>query len=258
MKKILYTLLFAITSVTFATAQVPQKPYPPRLVNDFANVFTSEQRAEMERVLVAFNDSTSNQITVVTVNDLGGYDVAQFAYEIGESWGVGNKKYNNGIVVLLKPRNETSGEVNISVGYGLEGAIPDAICKRIIDNEMIPFYAEGNYYEGMMKGLEVLKSLAAGEITAADYDSNTTAAIVVLIAIFGAIIIFIAIGMRGKHPPSSGNKSGSRPFILFGGLGGFGGGSSRGGFGGGSSGRSGGFGGFGGGSFGGGGASGRF
>ncbi len=255
MKKILYTFLFAIAGVTFAVGQIPSKPYPPRLVNDFANIFTPQQQAAME--LVAFNDSTSNQITVVTVNDLGGYDVAQFAYEIGESWGVGNKKYNNGIVVLLKPRNETSGEINISVGYGLEGAIPDAICKRIIDNEMIPFYAEGNYYEGTVKGLEVLKALAAGEITAADYD-DTNDFIMAALAIFvviGFAFIIIAIIARGKQPPpSSGNKSGGRPFIFWGGFGG--GSNSAGGFG--RGGGSGGFGGFGGGSFGGGGASGRF
>ena len=87
---------------------------------------------------MAFNDSTTNVICVVTVNDLGYYTAAEFAYEIGEQWGVRSDDKRNGVVLLLKPRNETSGEVYISVGYDLEGAIPDAIAKRIIETKMMP------------------------------------------------------------------------------------------------------------------------
>ena len=114
-------------------AQIPQRPSPPCLVNDLANVFSEEQRQELEQELVAFNDSTSNQIVIVTVNDLAGYDKMTFAQQIGETWGVGQKKQDNGIVILLKPKNETKGEVFIAAGYGLEGALPDAICKRIVE-----------------------------------------------------------------------------------------------------------------------------
>jgi uncharacterized protein len=237
---------------TMSLAQIPQKPVPPRLVNDFANVFTASEHAFMESTLVAFGDSMSNQITVVTVDDLQGYDVAQFAYEIGQRWGVGSKKYNNGIVVVLKPSNENGyGAVNISVGYGLEGAIPDALCKRIIEKEMTPFYAEGKYYEGTLKGVETLMKLAAGEISAGDYDKFDWASLLIFALIFICFIVIITILSR-RRPPSDGDGTGGRASrtVFWGGMGGFGGSSGGG--------RSGGFGGFGGGSFGGGGASGRF
>jgi uncharacterized protein len=208
----------------------------------------------MESILVAFNDSTSNQITVVTIRDLQGYTAQQFAYEIGEQWGVGSKKYNNGIVIVLKPRNENGGgEVNISTGYGLEGAIPDAVCKRIIDEEMLPLYADGKYYDGTLKGVKVLMRIASGEISAADYDKTDWVTLVVLMLVFiGCVVVVLR-----KRPPSGGaaKSTKSTKGIFWGGMGGFGtGGSSSWG----GSNRGGGFGGFGGGSFGGGGASGRF
>ncbi|MDR2556888.1 MAG: TPM domain-containing protein [Bacteroidales bacterium] len=249
-----------LTSFTPSAGQIPPKPNPPRLVNDYANIFTAGERAEMENMLVAFNDSTSNQITVVTVNDLQGYTAQQFAYETGEQWGVGNKKYNNGIVVVLKPRNENGGgEVNISTGYGLEGAIPDAVCKRIIEEEMVPLYARGRYYEGTLKGVKVLMKLASGEISAASYDKTDWSDIAISIAALLGFVIFIIILSYRKRPPKDGTGSVKRG-VFWGGVGGFGGGSSSSSGGGswGGSGRSGGFGGFGGGSFGGGGASGRF
>ena len=140
--KRLITILFALSAVWTCTAKwidaIPPAPNPPRLVNDFANILTPEQIQEKENRLVAFNDSTTNVICVVTVNDLGYYTAAEFAYEIGEQWGVRSDDKRNGVVLLLKPRNETSGEVYISVGYDLEGAIPDAIAKRIIETKMMP------------------------------------------------------------------------------------------------------------------------
>ena len=249
--KLFPSLLFAVAYLSLQTVccagVIPSKPVPPRLVNDYAQIFTATERAEMERMLTAFNDSTSNQITVVTVSDLQGYSAQQFAYEIGEQWGVGSKKYNNGIVIVLKPRNDNGGgEVNISTGYGLEGAIPDAVCKRIIDEEMIPVYGRGRYYEGTLRGVEVLMRLAAGEISAADYGKITGwDGLVALMVIAGPIIILFIL-FRKKRPGNG--KGGVRRGTFFGGIGGFGS----------SGGSRGGFGGFGGGSFGGGGASGRF
>ena len=129
---VLCASLFAALSAA-ASSAIPARPNPPRLVNDLVGIFTPMQTASLETMLVNFDDSTSNQIAVVTVNDLGGYEVADFAREIGVGWGVGSSDFNNGIVVLVKPKTEGSGgEVTIQVGYGLEGAIPDAECWAII------------------------------------------------------------------------------------------------------------------------------
>jgi len=124
-------------------ADIPPRPSPPRLVNDLASLLKPEEVSALERSLVRFADTTSNQIAVVIVSTLGGMDKSEFAYKIGQSWGVGQSKFNNGIVILLKPKSsEEKGEVFIATGYGLEGVLPDAICKRIIEKEMIPLLYE--------------------------------------------------------------------------------------------------------------------
>ena len=126
---------------------IPGRPNPPRLVNDFAGLFSPAQTAELERMLVDFSDTTSNQITVVTVNDLEGYDSSEYATRIGLDWQVGTAQFNNGVVVLVKPKTPDSyGDAFIAVGYGLEGAIPDAYATRIVREQMIPHFKNNDYY----------------------------------------------------------------------------------------------------------------
>lgn len=238
---------------------IPSRPQPQRLVNDFAGLFTSGQVSDLEKVLVAFDDTTSNQITVVTVKDLEGYEASEYATRIGLDWGVGSEKFDNGVVLLVKPRLGNSyGEVFIAVGYGLEGAIPDAYAKRIVDQVLIPHLGEGDYYGGVVAACEVLMKLASGEISELRSDEEDDAFLIGF-SIFIVIILFVivvAIIAGGKGNGKGGGGSGGRRTIytgpvVNGGFGGFGGGSNGGSFGGG-------FGGFGGGSFGGGGAGGRF
>ena len=248
-------------------AQVPARPVPPRLVNDQAGVFTVTQRQTMEWELVAFNDSTSNQIAVVTLPSLNGYAAADMAYEIGKQWGVGQAEFDNGIVVLIKPkRADEGGEVFVATGYGLEGAIPDAVCKRIIEDEMIPHFRENDYYGGTQAALKVLKALASGEIKADRYlggDEMVAIVVAVCMILFAFLLFIVALVRAYKHNKDGFNGGGDGD----GGLGAAmgllwllshsGNNSSHGGSWGGFSGG-GGFGGFGGGSFGGGGAGGRW
>ncbi len=258
------TLLLLISS-TWISAQVPARPSPPRLVNDLAGIFTSEQVSTLETKLVDFSNKTSNQIVVATMNDLGGMDKSQMAYSIGEQWKVGQEKFDNGVVILIKPKNGNErGEVFIATGYGLEGALPDAICKRIVENEMIPEFRSDNYIGGVNKALAVIMPIAAGEYTSAQYAAKTkdsgSGAIAVVVFM---VIFFLAMVFKKKGPTNIGGGGRRGPsaldVLLLGSIlsgsgrhgGGFGGGSS-GGFGGG------GFGGFGGGGFGGGGAGGSW
>lgn len=248
-------LLLVVACVLPLDAQVP--PRPDRLVNDYAGVLTDAQREGMERMLVAFDDSTSNQIAVLFVDDLGGYDIASYAVEVGEQWQVGRKEYDNGIVVVVKPkRGNARGEVFISVGYGLEGAVPDAVANRIVDRVMIPRFAAGDYYGGVNDALVLLMRLASGEISASSLSSDDDDLGGVIAVGFLLLFVFILVmlvrrsGGGGTDTFSgSGHSHRSGPIIF---TGGFGGGSFGGGFGGG------GFGGFGGGSFGGGGAGGSW
>lgn len=260
--KRVFLTLGTVILTAFSVSAIPPRPVPERLVNDFADVLTSSQVMALESRLVAFDDSTSNQIAVITISDLEGYDSNLYAAELGTKWGVGGAK-NNGIVLLVKPKTaRESGDVAIQVGYGLEGAIPDAYCKRIIESFIIPEFRNGDYYAGICAGVEELAALASGEISEPrDRRSDDVFEwIFAILIIIGVILLLIGLASN----KTGGNDGGS-------GMGGNGGGrgprviimpgpSHRGGsgLGGGFGGSSGGFGGFGGGSFGGGGASGKW
>lgn len=236
---------------------IPPRPSPPRLVNDFSkqSPFTAAQEDALEAKLEKFARETSNQIVVVIVDDLGGYDINGFSTEIIHGWGVGQAKLDNGIAVVIKPTGpENSRDVYIAVGYGLEGAIPDATAKQIVENEIIARFKSGDYYGGIDAGTNVLMKLAKGEIDAKNYGKSTnrpntnTIMIIIFIAIYLVVMIFRKGGRGGR---GGGYTIGGGGYYGGFGGGGFGGG----GFGGGGG---GGFGGFGGGSSGGGGAGGKW
>jgi uncharacterized protein len=230
-----------------------------RLVNDYSGILSREQAAALEQRLVAFNDSTSNQIVVVITPTLGGDDENAVAQRIGQAWGVGQQEHNNGLVILIKSktREENWGAVAISTGYGLEGALPDVFCKRIIDDKMLDLLADGHYYAAIVAALDIVEPVCRGEYSYAQYRKEKRSD-----ALFG-FLAFLAIitgacwlihRYNKKHPNQGGGRGGSSSggngifFVPGWGGGGFSGGGFSGG----------GFGGFGGGSFGGGGASGRF
>ncbi|MCR5887848.1 TPM domain-containing protein [Hymenobacter sp. J193] len=238
---------------------LPPRPSPARLVNDLAGLLSPDEEARLEQKLVAYNDSTSSQIAIVTVQTLDGYEVADYAQRLGESWGVGRKGKNNGLLILV---SNVEHKVTIQTGYGLEGAIPDALAKRVISNVIVPNFRAGQYYTGLDEATTRLIALASGEYKAepratGDYEDSSGSGWMFWV-ILGILIIILISRMRGGGGGGGGfggrrNRGfggGFIPPIILGG-GGFGGGGFGGGGGGG-----GGFGGFGGGSFGGGGASG--
>ena len=255
-RSILFFLLFISL---FARAQedkdIPNRPVPPRLVNDFTNTLTPEQGQALEQKLDAYDDSTSNQIAVVIIKSLSGYDVADYALRLGRKWGVGGKEHNNGIVLLVSLDDH---KIRIDVGYGLEGAIPDVTARSIIDNDLTPNFKQGDFYRGIDDATDDLIKAAAGEYKAPAGYHKAGKAFPFGVIIFIIVIMIIAVtrgGGKGGGMISRRGYGGFWTGLLLGNLmggGGWSGGSSGGGW----SGGGGGFGGFGGGSFGGGGASG--
>ncbi|MDP4204332.1 MAG: TPM domain-containing protein [Bacteroidota bacterium] len=254
-KYIAVLLLLLLGQMSFAQ-DFPKRPDPPRLVNDLANLFSPEQANALERKLVAYNDSTSTQIAVVTISDIKGYDITDFTDRLAMDWKVGQKGINNGLMILIVPKqaNGERGHVRISVGYGLEEHITDAISSKIINDVMIPEFRNNNVYGGVNKGIDVVIGICSGQFKADQIkkkDKNYSW-IFFLIPLF--ILFIIGFVRRNRYSSYGSNGSGGgAPFIFFPGFGGGGGDF-------GSSGGSdfGGFGGFGGGDFGGGGASGSW
>lgn len=230
------------------------KNKPTQLVNDYTGTLTTDQRQALENKLVAFDDSTSTQITVVIIPSLNGNDIADYNVKLGRAWGVGGKEFNNGVVLLIAKGDR---KLNIATGYGVEGALPDITCKRIIDNVIVPNFKGDDYYRGIEEGTDAIMQAVKGEYTApADYHKKKgTGSAGRIIFIIIMIILFLVIkGGRG----GGGSFMSRRGFAAWtiGNM--LSGGGSGGGWSGGGGGSSGGFGGFGGGSFGGGGASGSW
>jgi len=269
--KNIYSLILAgiltIFSVNNLSAQrIPERPNPPRLVNDFASMLTPQEINALERKLVAFNDSTTTQIAIVTIPTLDGTDISDYAQQLAEKWGIGQKGRDNGVLILIKPKTaDSKGFVKIAPGYGLEGALPDITCGEIVDYEILPAFRNGDIYGGLSNATNIIMSLVRGEFTAADYGKKGRKSEekgIPIGPILIGIVIVISIISRGSSGRNNKNiSSGGLPFwLLMGMMGsGRGHGGSWGGFSGGSGGGGGGgFGGFGGGSFGGGGASGSW
>ncbi|MEN8115533.1 MAG: TPM domain-containing protein [Bacteroidota bacterium] len=263
MRKIVTIILAFVCFHGISLAEIPERPVPARLVNDFANVLSSGEQNKIENALVQFARETSTQIVVVTIPDLDGYDKSDYAQRLGEKWGIGQKGKDNGLVVLLKPKSSNSGgEIYVATGYGLEGILPDAVVNStVVDNEMIPRFKQDDYYGGLAAGLNVIMDITKGEYTAENYQEKVNAGgsagipffiilFVLFISIFGrsrrrrfyspgrSLPFWLAMGMM-----SGGNRSSGAFGNFSSGGGSFGGG---------------GFGGFGGGSFGGGGAGGSW
>ncbi|MCC9169125.1 TPM domain-containing protein [Pontibacter harenae] len=255
MKHYALLLYFTFLSV-FALAQnsdFPPRPNPPRLVNDLANILSAEEEAALEQKLVNYNDTTSTQITIVTLTSIGDYNVGDYATELGQRWGVGGGENDNGLVILVAMQER---KVFIATGYGMEHLVPDAIAKRITERTLKPRFKQEQYYQGLNEAVNLIISLASGEYQAdpqaAQGEGGGGPSMIFII-----IIVMLIVFLFSRRGGGGGGRGGRRYARTFGGPviipGGFGTFRSGGGmFGGGGGG--GGFGGFGGGGFGGGGA----
>lgn len=269
--KTLRTLLIglAMASTAWAFAAEQDSCFPPKpanqdhLVFQYTNFLNDQEAAQLDAKLVNFARETSNRIAVVAVDTLCGYPPSDFAFQLGEAWGLGKKGIDNGVLVLVKPNGQAGDRhVFIAVGYGLEGAIPDLTAKRIVEEEILPSFRDGDFYGGLDRGTNVLMGLAKGEISAKSYGKEPFPWGGLLPILMFAGFLVLGIWLKARRTRQYArvnhldfwaawallNAASSRHSGSWGGF------SGGGGFGGGG----GGFGGFGGGSFGGGGAGGSW
>jgi uncharacterized protein len=276
---IFLAVLFAVVLMTSCgegdkKCDIPERPSPATLVNDYAGVLSKGERQSLEAKLVDYANASTTQIVVVTVKSLCGYEVSDYAFKLGDKWGVGQKDKDNGVVIIVKPKTgdaeDEKGKVFIAPGRGLEGVITDLDADAIVQNEMIPSFKSNNYYAALDKSTTVLMGLASKEFTAAEYKKRAGAARQeedrknLFMALIGILVFVVLIGGSFGYSAyrysrtnniafwaavtlmmSSRNSHSGHYGRFRGGGGGFGG-------------SGGGFGGFGGGGFGGGGAGGSW
>ena len=194
MKKILSILLLALAFTTVnAQDCFPEKPNRLNAINDFVGILLDGEQASLEKSIRVFEDSTSIEIVVVIVKDLCGNDKFTFTHTLAEKWEVGKNGKDNGVMIVVKPKEiDGRGETEIQVGYGLEGVLPDAIAKRIVEKEMIPNFKNQDYYEGIASATSTIMSITSGEFTAEEYAKTKLSD---LLPFLGVILIFIIIMM---------------------------------------------------------------
>jgi uncharacterized protein len=250
--------LFSIFLLLIAVSARAQD-FPSRsntIVTDYTNTLSADEQQALERKLVAFNDSTSTQVAIVLMGSVGNYDIADYSVQLFNQWKIGQVSKNNGVLILAAIEDR---KVFITTGYGIEGVLPDALCKRIVNNDIVPHFKQGDYYGGLEAGTNSIMSIVKGEYTAEGYmKRDKVSGSGLWIAL---IVLFIIIISRFNRTRRYGRRN-NIPFwtawMLMSSMGGrrshgsWGGFSGGGGFGGG------GFGGFGGGMSGGGGAGGSW
>ncbi|NNM15844.1 MAG: TPM domain-containing protein [Bacteroidia bacterium] len=260
-KNLLQFLCFTVLAFSVQAQNFPVQPDPPKLVVDYAIALSTYEAQLLEQKLVAYNDSTSTQISIVIIKSTDGYPIDMYSFELGERWGIGQKNKDNGVLILVAKDDR---KIAIATGYGAEGAVPDALAKRIINQVIRPNFRAENYYKGLDESTDIIIALLNGEYSADDIPEKTSEQTTWLPLIMILLFLFLIIFTKYRqvknysvlneipfwtawHILNAANAQQRGRWDDFrGGRGPFGGGGGSGG----------GFGGFGGGSFGGGGASG--
>ena len=263
--------LLILLAIIASPALASEPNFPPltgRVVDD-AGVLDTWTQSELTDMLSAHEGATGEQVVVVTLDSLQGYTIEDYGYQLGRHWGIGQKGKNNGVLLIVAPKEH---KVRIEVGYGLEGELTDAISRRIIDNSILPSFKRGDFNAGVLAGTTSILQVLGGNspdigVPATSFGENQfnpavsnksffrppdnfALAAVVLFFLIPLIVTVLLVGgfIRSGQKVQWGGSHGWDSY------GGSSGGSSSGG---GSSGGGGGFSG-GGGSFGGGGASGSW
>jgi uncharacterized protein len=255
--------------IALAQYDIPEKPEFQTSVYDGINLLSASQKNTLEQKLVRYSDSTSTQIVIVVINSTKGEYINYLGAQWGEKWGIGNAEKDNGILILLAKDDR---KIGINTGKGVEHLLTDAISKRIIDRDIIPFFKRNDYYGGLNRATDAIFEVMNDEYQGTRQNNEVRFPFEIFIFLFIIFIIFIIAISKNRRGGGRGGNRGNgydddsrsilEAIILSNmGRGSYSRGSSSGGFGGGFGGGSssggGGFGGgFGGGSFGGGGASG--
>ncbi|MEN9415455.1 MAG: hypothetical protein RLZ62_1759, partial [Bacteroidota bacterium] len=199
---VLALLTYTVAFVSVLQAQddlFPPKPEPAVYVHDYAGWLEPGQKAQLELKLRTYWDSTSTQIVVMIRPDIGDYDKASYAFELGNRWGIGRADKDNGVVMLVKTEAPERG-IFIATGYGTEGALPDITAGRIIRNTMAPFFRENRYYEGIDAGInDIIQALSGEFVREPENDQVDKVMIALIIAMAILFIIgFIFYQTRGR------------------------------------------------------------
>jgi uncharacterized protein len=218
--------IYAIITTLLSIALCAQPELSGRVI-DNASILSLSERQELQDLLKKHEQTTTNQIVIVTLPSLGDKSIEETALELGRMWGIGTKKNNNGIMFIIAPNDR---QIRIEVGYGLEAILTDAQSKIIIERSILPYFRRGEYYQGIAEGTKaIISKLQADELPQPEQeqeqaeDENYIALFIFILFVF-IIISFLGRGRRrGPPPPFYSGRDGDFPSSGSGGFSGGGG-----------------------------------
>ena len=231
--KRIFPVLALIACFALMAGHVRAAPDFPRLsgrVVDLAGLLSPAQESDLTARLKALEDKTTDQLVVVTVKSLQGYEIRDFGYQLGRHWGIGQKDRNNGVLLLIAPKER---KVAIEVGYGLEGVLTDALTKIIIENVILPKFRASDMAGGILAGANDIIAALTGKaemVTAKGQPANEAPFWFMFVFVMFLMVAFFLVGhFFGGGGSGSGWSSGSSGGWSSGGGGFSGGGGSFGG-----------------------------
>jgi len=156
---LLAALLACAACLGAARAEVPVPPLKSR-VTDLTGTLSAQQKGELESRIAAYESRRGSQIAVLLLPTTKPEEIEQYSIRVAEAWKIGRKKLDDGLILVVAKDDR---RLRIEVGYGLEGAIPDSMAKRVIDERITPRFREGDFYGGIRDGVDQLIRLAEGE-----------------------------------------------------------------------------------------------
>jgi uncharacterized protein len=155
-------VVLLLLSGAAARADVKIPPAPKNYFNDYASLVSPQDAARMNDQLRQFDDKTSNQILVAVFPELPEPSLEDFTVRTAQAWRVGQKKLDNGAILFVFVKDR---QARIEVGYGLEGALPDATCKDILEDRLLPHFRQGDYAGGVEAAVDAMMAATRGEYT---------------------------------------------------------------------------------------------
>jgi uncharacterized protein len=205
--KLFIALLLTVFTFNSAFSQfeIPKKPKFQTSVYDYVNLLSASQKSSLEQKLIKYSDTTSTQIVVAIINSTEGENINFLGAKWGQEWGIGQAKEDNGILILLAKNDR---RIAINTGYGIEHLLTDALSKRIIERDIIPYFKKNDYPGGLNRGADAIFEVLNGEYKGSRKKNDEgLQGVFVIILIFIFIIILISIS---KNKRGGGGKGGNR------------------------------------------------
>lgn len=205
--------MFLLAIVSFAAAADPSYPALTGRIVDGASLIAPEARQRIEGKLKAHEDKTSDQLVVATVPSLQGVVIEDFANGLFRFWKLGEKARNNGVLLLVAPSER---KVRIEVGYGLEGALTDALSKVIITTAVTPKFKTGDFAGGIEGGVDAILSILAGDAeewqrrATVRSDESSTGEMIAVLVVFAIVFVILVFWVRGLFRQAMGQQHRTR------------------------------------------------